>query len=60
MLQYAGMAMQLMVALAASVFGGMWLDEKIHRDKPLLIWLLPVAVLLGMLVKVVRDTASKK
>lgn len=60
MLRYAGMASQLAAALIVGVFGGMWLDKKLNRDKPLLVWLIPMLLLIGMLVQVIRDTSRKK
>ncbi len=59
LLQYAGIATQLVAGLAIGVFAGMWLDKKINHDKPLLTWLIPLLILVGMLVKVVRDTSKK-
>lgn len=59
LLQYAGFATQLAVALLASVFAGKWADERLAWGIPLLIWVLPLCVLIAILVKVVRDTSKK-
>lgn len=59
LLQYAGIAGQLAITLTIGVLAGMWADEKWNNDKPLLIWLAPLLILIGMLVKVVRDTSKK-
>jgi membrane protein DedA with SNARE-associated domain len=59
LMQYAGFATQLAVALLLAVFAGKWLDKYTGIDFPILIWLLPLLVLIGLLVKVVRDTSKK-
>jgi hypothetical protein len=60
LIQYAGMGAQFFAALLLGVFGGKWLDEKLAISFPVLIWLLPLILLVGMLVKIVRDTSKKK
>jgi len=58
-MQYAGFAAQLAVGLLLAVYAGMWLDKRIAISIPLLIWLLPLLLLIGMLIKVVKDTSKK-
>lgn len=60
LIQYAGMGAQFFAALLIGVFGGKWLDEKLDISFPVLIWLLPLILLVGMLVKIVHDTSKKK
>jgi len=59
LLQYVGLATQLIAALLMAVYGGFWLDKKIGVSIPVFAWLLPLLVLIGMLVKVIRDTSNK-
>ena len=59
-MQYAGFAAQLAGALLAAVFAGQWLDKHTGIAFPVFIWLLPLLVLIVLLVKVVKDTSSKK
>lgn len=59
LMQYAGYAAQLLVGLGLAVWAGIWLDKKIHIGFPLLIWLLPLLLLIGMMIKVVKDTSKK-
>ncbi|MES2005372.1 MAG: AtpZ/AtpI family protein [Bacteroidota bacterium] len=59
LMQYAGFAAQLAVALVLAVYAGMWLDKHTGIHFPILIWLLPLVLLIGMLVKVVKDTTKK-
>ena len=58
-LQYASVATQLLVAFAFAAFGGKWLDLKFFSQTPIFIWILPLLVGIGMIVKVIKDTDSK-
>ena len=58
-LQYASIATQLMVSFAFAAFGGKWLDLKFFSRTPIFIWILPLLVGIGMIVKVIKDTDSK-
>ncbi len=59
LMQYAGLAGQLAAGLLLTVYAGKWLDKWIAIGIPLLIWLLPLLLLIGMMIKVVRDTSKK-
>ncbi len=58
-LKYASVATQLLVAFAFAAFGGKWLDLKFFSRTPIFIWILPLFVGIGMIVKVIKDTDSK-
>ena len=58
-LGYASVATQLLVAFAFAAFGGKWLDLKFFSRTPIFIWVLPLLVGIGMIVKVIKDTDSK-
>ena len=58
-LQYASLATQLLVSFAFAAFGGKWLDLKIFSRKPVFIWILPLLVGIGLIIKVIKDTDSK-
>ena len=58
-LGYASVATQLLVAFAFAAFGGKWLDLKFFSRTPIFIWILPLFVGIGMIVKVIKDTDSK-
>ncbi len=58
-LGYASVATQLLVAFAFAAFGGKWLDLKFFSQTPILIWILPLFVGIGMIVKVIKDTDKK-
>ena len=58
-LQYASVAAQFLVAFAFAAFGGKWLDLHFFSRTPIFIWILPLLVGIGMIVKVIKDTDSK-
>lgn len=55
-LQYASLATQLMVSFAFAAFGGKWLDLKFFSRTPIFIWILPLLVGIGLIIKVIKDT----
>ena len=59
LLKYASVATQFLVAFAFAAFGGKWLDLKFFSRTPIFIWILPLFVGIGMIVKVIKDTDSK-
>ena len=58
--RYAGFATQLIVALGLTVFIGMKIDQWLKFKNPLAVWVLPLLVIIGLIVKVIKDTAPKK
>lgn len=59
-LKYASVASQFLLALMIATFIGRWIDQKkIISYKPLFIWLLPILIVIGMLVKLIKDTSKK-
>jgi hypothetical protein len=58
-LQYAGLASQLLVSFAFAAFGGKWLDLKFFSQTPIFIWILPLLVGIGLIIKVIKDTDNK-
>lgn len=59
LIKYAAMATQFLVAIAVSVFIGMKIDEWQNFKSPLAIWLLPLLYIIGMIIKIIRDTSVK-
>lgn len=60
LIQYAALGSQLLAGLIIAVFLGKWIDEKINFTIPVFIWLLPLIVIIGMMLKAVKDTSKKK
>jgi hypothetical protein len=58
-MRYAGMAMQFLVSIGLGVFFGLKIDEWLHFSFPLLVWLLPLLLIIGIIVKIIKDTAQK-
>jgi len=59
LLQYAGLGFQLLVTLLLSIWFGQWIDRKLNLHFPLLLWILPLLIITGMIVKAIRDTTKK-
>ena len=60
LLRYAGVGAQIMVSIGLAVFAGLKLDQWLHLPFPLLVWLLPLAVVSLMIYKLIKDTSNKK
>jgi cell division protein FtsW (lipid II flippase) len=59
LLKYAGLTMQIVVALAIAVFAGIKLDEWQHFTTPIFVWVLPLLVIVVMIYQVIKDTSKK-
>lgn len=59
LLQYAGLGFQLLVTIGLAIYAGKWADEKINSDVPIFLWLLPLIVIIGTIVKAIKDTSKK-
>lgn len=60
LLRYAGMGAQILVSLGLAVFIGLKLDAWINTSFPILVWLLPLLVIIGMIIKTIKDTSRQK
>jgi len=54
------MATQFLVAIAIGVYGGMKTDEWLKFKTPLAVWLLPLLIITGVIIKIIKDTSTKK
>lgn len=59
LMQYAGLATQLLVALGIAVFIGLKADHWFHLSFPLCAWLLPLLTLSAIFYKILKDTSKK-
>lgn len=57
--QYLSFAWQLVAGIAIFVYLGMLADKWMNTGTPLLIWIFPLLVIIGMMIKVIRDTNRK-
>jgi F0F1-type ATP synthase assembly protein I len=60
LMRYAGLAMQFLVSIGIGVFLGLKLDEWLHLSFPLLVWLLPLLIILGIILNIFKETSGKK
>ena len=58
LLRYAGMGMQFLVSIALGIFFGLKLDEWLHFSFPLLVWILPLLIIIGLIIKIIKDTSK--
>jgi membrane protein DedA with SNARE-associated domain len=59
LLKYAGLTMQVMVALALGVFAGLKLDKWLSFKTPILVWVLPLLIIIAMIWQIIKDTSKK-
>ena len=53
--RYAGLTAQFLSAIGVSVFMGFTADKWLEWKLPLFVWLLPLMVITGMIVSIIRD-----
>ncbi len=58
-MRYAGLGAQFLIAIALGIFVGLKIDEWLKFSFPLLVWLLPLLIIIGMLIKIIKDTDKK-
>ena len=59
LMQYAGMGAQFLVSIAIGIFIGLKLDDWLNFSFPLLVWLMPLLIIIGLTIKIVKDTSKK-
>lgn len=52
--------MQFLAAIAIALFGGIKLDDWLKLSFPLLVWLLPLLVITGVIIQIIKDTGQQK
>ena len=58
MLYYSGMAAQFLVVIGIMVFAGLKVDNYMGVSFPVFVWLLPLIIIAGLIIKAVRDTSK--
>lgn len=58
-MRYAGLGAQILVSLGLAVFAGYHADKWLKVSFPLLVWLLPLAVVSMMIYKLIKETSNK-
>lgn len=59
LLYYSGMAAQFLVVIGITVFAGLKADEYLQVSFPIFVWLLPLLIIAGLIIKAIRDTSNK-
>ena len=59
LMRYAGMAAQFMVSIGLGIFIGLKLDAWLNISFPLLVWVLPLLLIIGIIVKIIIETSKK-
>ena len=60
LLQYAGLATQLLVLLAITVWTGIKLDKWLKFTTPLFTWVLPIVAIVALMIKIIKDTSKRE
>jgi hypothetical protein len=58
-MRYAGMGTQFLVSIGLGIFFGLKLDDWMHFSFPLFVWLLPLLIITGLIIKLIIDTSKK-
>jgi len=58
-MRYAGMGAQFLVSIGLGIFIGIKLDKWLNFSFPLLVWLLPLFIITGLIIKIIKDTSKK-
>lgn len=58
--QFIGMASQFFILIAFSLALGWKFDSRMHFKSPWLIWILPLVMIVGLLIKLIIETTKKR
>jgi len=53
------MGAQFLVSIGVGIFIGLKLDEWLHFSFPLLVWIMPLLIIIGLIIKIIIDTSKK-
>ena len=59
-MRYAGLGAQIFASLGIAVFIGYKADDWTNTPIPLLVWILPLIILIGMIYRLIKDTSKRK
>lgn len=59
LMRYAGLGFQFLVGIALAIFAGIKADEWLSMSFPLLVWLFPLLIIMGVIIKTVVETGKK-
>jgi hypothetical protein len=58
--KYAGLGTQFLVGIALALYAGLRVDEFFHWHSPVAVWVLPLLLIVGVMIKIIADTNTKK
>ncbi|MDP9230986.1 MAG: hypothetical protein M3O67_10015 [Bacteroidota bacterium] len=58
--RYAGLTMQIFIALGLGVFIGLRIDKWLNFSVPVLVLILPLLMLSGLIYKLIKETSKRK
>ncbi|MEO9021387.1 MAG: AtpZ/AtpI family protein [Ginsengibacter sp.] len=59
LMQYAGMGAQFLVSIGVGIFIGSKADDWLSISFPLMVWMLPLLIIIGLIIKIIKDTSGK-
>lgn len=57
--RYAGLGTEFLAGIGLGVYVGIKVDKWLNISVPLLVWILPLLVIIGMTIKIIKDTSKK-
>lgn len=60
LLRYAGLSSQLVIGILVALFTGKKTDSYLNIRTPMFIWIFPLLLIIGVIIKIVLDTGKKK
>ena len=59
-MQYASMGTQFLIGIGIGVFIGLKADQWLKLKIPILVWILPLLIIIGFILKLIKATAKRK
>lgn len=59
LMKYASLTFQFLLAIGLGVYLGFKTDEWLKISFPLLVWLFPLVIIVGTIIKIITDTGKK-
>lgn len=57
--RYAGLGTEFLAGIGLGVYVGIKVDKWLNISVPLFVWILPLLVIIGMTIKIIKDTSKK-
>ncbi len=60
LMKYAGMTAQFFISIGIGLFAGLKIDKWCKFKTPLFIWVLPLLIIVGLIIMLIKETTHKK